>query len=113
VIYLDDRRPPTVADGPPAVGPASEEAESWTGLVAELRVVRFDAADAADLATQTEALRAQLARVRGDDDDASRYLADLAATLDDALRPGATRAEVRTAGARADLLRTWLLDTLI
>jgi hypothetical protein len=113
VIYLDDRRPPSVADEPPAVGPASEEAESWTGLVAELRVVRFDAADSADLAAQTETLRALLARVRGADDDAGRHLADLAATLDEALRPGAMRAEVRAAGARADVLRAWLLDTLI
>lgn len=112
VISLADHRHP-VSDvvEPSYLGPVSEEAESWTELVAELRVVQLDASDPATLAVSTEALRALLARTRSisNEDETNDLLDDLAATLDEALRPGATSADVRAAGAHADLLRTWLL----
>jgi hypothetical protein len=41
-----------------------------------------------------------------------QYLGELTRTLSEALRPRTTDAEVRAAGAHADLLRTWLVDLL-
>lgn len=90
--------------------PVTEQAESWTMFAAELRTARLDAPDAATLAARTETLRTLLEQIRAT--GRGGHLDELAATLDDALRPGLTGAEVRAAAGHADLLRSWLLDEL-
>jgi len=117
VINLDERRRAT-GDVPEtaAESPVSDQAELWTELIAQLRVVRLDASDPAIMVVRTEALRALLVRAKtntsGPADDVSEYVDDLTSTLDEAVRPGAPSHEVRLAGAQAEQLRTWLLDRL-
>lgn len=117
VINLDDHRTPTsdTARSSEAVQ-VGEEAESWNELVAELRVVQLDAPDPATLTAHTETLRSRLAHTLrtsgGYPGESIDLFAELAATLDEAIQPGATSFDARAACHHAELLRTWILGPL-
>jgi hypothetical protein len=118
VVSLDQRRRRARPDPPQASAPAAsiDNDGTWARLANELRAVRLDASDRASFASHTEALRQLLAEPRSaapmHRKRVEKYLGELTQTLSDALRPGTTDAEVRAAGAHADLLRIWLVDLL-
>lgn len=115
VVSLDDRRAPDSVR-PSSADHVANEAEPWNELLAELRVVQLDAPDPVTLAAHTEALRLRLIHTLRTDgvyrSTSIKLLAELAATLDEALRPGATSTDVRAACQHATLLRTWILGKL-
>jgi hypothetical protein len=129
VIHLNDHRslgskrpaePAQSASVNGGPGLAEAETEPWSEFVAELRVIQLNAQDASSLAALTEILRTQLAHalsaVNADSsespDGSVQLLNELAATLDEALQPGATSTDVRAACRHAMLLRTWILGLL-
>jgi hypothetical protein len=115
VVNLDDRRDITPDAGPAAASimdGVGDTGTAWAEFVAALRAAELDAPDAAMLAARTETLRARLAEARSAADGhggrTARLLDDLAGTLEEALRPGVTSAEVSAACRHARLLRTWI-----
>jgi hypothetical protein len=94
----------------------ADDQGEWRRLADALRHAIFDPADWRSLAADTDMLLRQLRRVRpphpGAEEDISRHLRRLDQTLTSVFTPSASRAELRSACTRADIIRRWLLDLL-
>lgn len=89
----------------------------WQDLVKALREATFDATDWYTLAADTGPLLQEISRKRPPypiaDEEITGHLRSLSETLTGVLRPATPRAKLRSACARAEVLRRWLLDLLI
>lgn len=96
--------------------PEAREQDEWRELAEELRRVIFDPGDWRLLTARTDRLLGLLRQMRARhpsaEDDIDRNLRLLDKTLTEALTPSASRADLRSACRRADMVRNWLLDLL-
>ena len=108
------RRVPTSETRTSAAYPDGQS--RWQDLTEALHVAAFDSTDWYSLAKSAEPLLREIQRKRPPHPRSETEITDrltrLSDTLNGAIRVGSSRAEVRSACTRADLIRNWVLDLL-